>query len=78
MQPIVSRAIKALNVDVPILKWEVKGDTVTLWLYGHYEPVTWSPPPPPSEPEPTPKASRSKDEPKKVRTKKRPTKKPAT
>ena len=44
MQKIVQQAIKALNINVPIYRAEVKGNTVTLFLYNHRAPVTWSRP----------------------------------
>ena len=45
MQPeIVQQAITALKINVPIYRAEVKGNTVTLFLYGHLEPVTYTRP----------------------------------
>jgi hypothetical protein len=41
MDKIVAEAVKALKINVPILRVHVDGDQVTLWLYGHTEPVNW-------------------------------------
>lgn len=42
--PIVVEAIKALNIRNPIYRYEIKGRTVTFWLYAHREPVSWTQP----------------------------------
>jgi hypothetical protein len=42
MQPIVQQAIKALKINVPVMRYEIKGRKVTLWLYGHSKPRTWT------------------------------------
>ena len=51
---LVKQAIKALKINVPIYRAEVhspdgpvsgKGNTVTLFLYGHRAPVKWTQPP---------------------------------
>jgi hypothetical protein len=42
--PIVAKAIEALSINVPIYRYEIKGNTVTLWLYGRTEPVKWTQP----------------------------------
>ena len=39
---IVSKAIQALGINVPIFCYEIRGKTITLWLYGHSEPVKWT------------------------------------
>jgi hypothetical protein len=44
MPELLQQAIKALKINVPIMRHEVKGNTVTLWLYGRSEPVTWRKP----------------------------------
>jgi hypothetical protein len=53
---LLQQAKKALNITVPIYRADVdeKTGAVTFYLYGHREPVTWSP-----EPEPKPKRTRS-------------------
>jgi hypothetical protein len=43
MDPLVQTAIKALGINVPIYRSEVKDGKVTLYLYGHSQPVTWAP-----------------------------------
>lgn len=40
--PIVSKAMKALNITSPIYRYQVKGKTVTFWLYARTEPVKWT------------------------------------
>ena len=39
---LLPQAIKALDINVPVLKWEQKGNTITLYLYGHTDPITWT------------------------------------
>ena len=41
-EEIVATAIEALGINVPIYRYEIKGKTVTFWLYGHREPVSWT------------------------------------
>jgi hypothetical protein len=41
---IVAEAIKALTINVPIYRYEIKGNTVTFWLYGRTVPVKWTKP----------------------------------
>ena len=40
----IDAAVKALKIDNPIFRAEVKGNTVTLYLCNHYEPVEWTKP----------------------------------
>lgn len=40
--PIVQDAIKAKKINVPIYRYEIKGRTVRLWLYGHSKPVKYT------------------------------------
>jgi len=42
MPELVQQAIKALKINVPVYRYETKGQTVRLWLYGRSEPVTWT------------------------------------
>jgi hypothetical protein len=39
---LLFNAIHELKIDVPVMKYEIKGDKVTLYLYGG-QVVTWSP-----------------------------------
>jgi hypothetical protein len=41
---LLFNAIHELKIDVPVMKYEIKGDKVTLYLYGG-QVVTWSPAP---------------------------------
>jgi hypothetical protein len=40
--PIVAKAIAALGINVPIYRYQIKGKTVTFWLYGRTEPVKFT------------------------------------
>ena len=42
--PIVVEALKALNNKQPIYRYEINGNTVTLWLYARTQPVKWTKP----------------------------------
>jgi hypothetical protein len=51
VEKLLAEAIQKLEINVPVLRYEIrsadgklsaKGSTVTLWLYGHTEPVTWT------------------------------------
>jgi hypothetical protein len=42
-QQLLSAVVKRLKIDRPILRYEVKGRTVKLWLYGgDGNPVTYT------------------------------------
>ena len=41
---LLPEAIKILEIDVPVMRYERKGNTITLWLYGRSKPVKWTRP----------------------------------
>jgi hypothetical protein len=41
---LIWSAIHELKIDVPVMRYEIKGDTITLHLYGG-QVVKWSPKP---------------------------------
>ncbi len=38
----LAEAMHALDINVPIYRFEIHGKTITLWLYGHYKPVKYT------------------------------------
>ena len=41
-QDLLDAAIAKLKINVPIYRYEIKGKTVTLWLYGASQPVKYT------------------------------------
>lgn len=39
---LLAEAMRTLDINVPIYRFEIKGNTITLWLYGHYKPVKYT------------------------------------
>lgn len=31
---LARQAVRALQIDVPVLRWQIDGRSITLWLYG--------------------------------------------
>ena len=43
---LLKQAIAALQINVPVMRWAIDSDSITLWLYGRAEPETWTKPKP--------------------------------
>jgi len=63
---LLARAVAELGITVPVLRVEVEGDGLKLWLYGRGDkPVTWTPKAQPGKVEP--KSARPESKQKKVK-----------